>query len=42
MTFAVKPSKEARADEWMRTLVQRRGECIESLNREAMQADGNR
>ena len=36
MTFAVKPGKEERADEWMRTLVQRRAECVASLDREAM------
>lgn len=36
MTFAVKPGKEARADEWMCTLVQRRAECVDSLDREAM------
>lgn len=34
--FRVKPGKEARADEWMRTLVARRDECLATLGREAM------
>lgn len=37
VSFAVKPGKEARAEEWMRLLVERRDECIETLAREGMQ-----
>jgi len=35
-TYAVKVGKEARAEEWMRTLVERRAECVETLEREKM------
>ncbi len=34
--YAVKPGKEARADEWMNTLVARRQECVATLDRESM------
>ncbi|MGA0611237.1 DUF6176 family protein [Caldimonas sp. KR1-144] len=36
VTFAIKPGKEARAEEWMRMLVERRDECIATLAREQM------
>jgi Family of unknown function (DUF6176) len=35
-TYAVKVDKEARAEEWMRALVERRAECVETLEREKM------
>lgn len=34
--YAVKRGKEARADEWMNTLVARQHECVATLDREAM------
>lgn len=36
VSFAVKPGKEARAREWLRMLVERRDECIATLERERM------
>jgi hypothetical protein len=36
MTFAVKVGMEAKADEWMRVLVERKAECIATLDREKM------
>lgn len=36
MTFAIKPGKEARADAWMQMLIDRRAECIATLDREKM------
>ena len=36
MTFTVRPGKEERAEEWMRTLQDRRLECIQTLDREHM------
>jgi Family of unknown function (DUF6176) len=36
MSFAVKPGKEARAEEWMKLLVERQAECVQTLDREAM------
>jgi len=35
-TFAVKKGKETRAEEWMQTLIARRQECIQTLEREGM------
>ena len=34
--FAVRQGKEARAEEWMNTLVARQGECVQTLDREGM------
>ena len=36
MSFAVKVGYEDKADEWMRLLVDRRVECVETLDREKM------
>lgn len=36
MTFIVKPGKEARAEEWMRVLIERQAECVATLEREKM------
>lgn len=36
MTFAVKVGMEAKADEWMGLLVERKAECLETLDREKM------
>jgi Family of unknown function (DUF6176) len=36
MSFAVKPGKEARAEEWMKLLIERQAECNQTLDREAM------
>lgn len=36
MSFAVKPGKEARAEQWMQLLVERQAECVQTLDREAM------
>lgn len=36
MSFAVKPGKEARAEEWMKLLIARQAECVLTLDREAM------
>jgi hypothetical protein len=36
MTLAVKVGLEDKADEWMRLLVERRAECVETLDREKM------
>lgn len=36
VTFAVKYGMEAKADEWMRVLVERKAECVETLDREMM------
>lgn len=36
MTFAVKCGMEAKAEEWMRVLVERKAECIQTLDRERM------
>ena len=36
VSFAVKEGYEAKADEWMKILVERRAECIETLEREKM------
>lgn len=35
-TFRIKKGKEERAKEWMRALIQRRQECIQTLPREKM------
>lgn len=36
VTFAVKAGKEARAEEWIRVLRDRRDECVATLDRERM------
>ena len=36
VSFAVKLGFETKADEWMRVLVERRADCIETLDRERM------
>lgn len=36
VSFTVKVGLEGKADEWMRELVERKGECIETLDRERM------
>jgi hypothetical protein len=39
MTFTVRLGAEARALEWMQLLVERQAECIQTLDREAMQVE---
>ena len=36
VSFPVKAGKERRAEQWMRTLVERQAECVATLDREAM------
>jgi hypothetical protein len=35
-TFTVKEGMEAKADEWLRVLIERKAECLETLDREKM------
>jgi hypothetical protein len=35
-TFTVKTGMEVKADEWLRVLIERKAECIETLDRERM------